>query len=100
MVHCNYASDSPSSVIYCPQTHAYFGHPPHPFRDLIRAGVNVALGTDSLASNPDLSILAEMRHLWEKYKGELPGETLLRMGTLAGATALGWAHQTGSLTVG
>jgi cytosine/adenosine deaminase-related metal-dependent hydrolase len=103
-VHCNYLPpDAPISphgtVVYCPRTHAAFGHPPHPFRDFLARGVRIALGTDSLASNPDLSVLNEMRFVHARYP-ELPGATLLRMGTLAGAEALGWADETGSLTPG
>ena len=41
------------TLVYCPRTHAAFGHPPHPFRDFLAQGVRVALGTDGLASNPD-----------------------------------------------
>ncbi len=105
-VHGNYLNQSwwnhlgrSHSVIYCPRTHAYFGHPPHPFREMLQAGINVALGTDSLASNPDLSILEEMRFLRKHYP-DLPGEVILRLGTLAGARALGWDRETGSLTSG
>ena len=58
-----------------------------------------ALGTDSLASNPDLSILAEIRHL-HRHHPDVPGEVLLRMATLSGAEALGWADETGSLEAG
>jgi cytosine/adenosine deaminase-related metal-dependent hydrolase len=91
--------NAPRSVVYCPRTHAFFGHSPHPFRELQTHGINVALGTDSLASNPDLSILAEMRFLRRKYP-KMPGKMLLEMGTLAGARALGWSHDVGSLTPG
>jgi aminodeoxyfutalosine deaminase len=103
-VHCNYLAPSAriprgSVIIYCPRTHAAFGHPPHPFREFLRRGVRVALGTDSLASNPDLSILAEMRFIHQRYP-DFPGDLLLRMGTLSGAEALGWADETGSLTPG
>src|SRR5262249_27192237 len=41
-----------ATVVYCPRTHAEFGHEPHPFRALMDAGVRIALATDSLASNP------------------------------------------------
>ncbi len=88
-----------SSIVYCPRTHAAFGHPPHPFREFLQRGVRVALGTDSLASNPDLDILAEMRFIHERYP-DFPGDALLRMGTLSGAEALGWADECGSLTPG
>jgi cytosine/adenosine deaminase-related metal-dependent hydrolase len=103
-VHGNYlAPDAPipphGSIVYCPRTHAAFGHPPHPFREFLARGVRVALGTDSLASNPDLDLLAEARFVHRKYP-DVPGATLLRMATLAGAEALGWADETGSLESG
>jgi cytosine/adenosine deaminase-related metal-dependent hydrolase len=88
-----------ATVVYCPRTHAYFGHPPHPFRQMVAGGVRVAIGTDSLASNPDLDVLAEVRFLRQRYP-DLPGHLLLRMATLNGAEALGWADETGSLTPG
>jgi cytosine/adenosine deaminase-related metal-dependent hydrolase len=87
------------SVVYCPRTHAAFRHPPHPWRAFLARGVRVALGTDSLASNPDLDLLAEARFLHRHFP-DVPGETLLRMATLSGAEALGWAEETGSLTPG
>jgi cytosine/adenosine deaminase-related metal-dependent hydrolase len=103
-VHCNYLPpDAPvpgnGSVVYCPRTHAAFAHPPHPFRGFLDRGVRVALGTDSLASNPDLDVLAEARFLHRRYP-EVSGAVLLRLATLAGAEALGWQHETGSLTPG
>jgi aminodeoxyfutalosine deaminase len=104
LIHCNYLSPEVelhpnSSIIYCPRTHAAFGHSPHPFREFLHRGVRVALGTDSLASNPDLSILAEMRFIHQRYP-DFPGDALLRMATLSGAEALGWADATGSLSPG
>jgi len=62
-------------------------------------GVRVALGTDSLASNPDLDLLAEARFLRCRDADVAPA-VLLRLATLAGAEALGWADQTGSLEPG
>lgn len=103
-IHGNYlapSADIPgnSTVVYCPRTHAAFGHAPHPFRQFLERGVRVALGTDSLASNPDLSVLAELRHV-HRHHPDVPGEVLLRMATLSGAEALGWADETGSLDAG
>lgn len=103
-VHGNYLTPSAplprhSTIVYCPRTHVAFGHAPHPFRQFLDRGVRVAIGTDSLASNPDLSVLAEIRHLHAHYP-DVPGEVLLRMATLSGAEALGWEDETGSLEAG
>lgn len=102
--HCNYLPpDSPfhdgQSLVFCPRTHAAFHHAPHPFREFRKRGVRVCLGTDSLASNPDLDILAEARLLHQQYP-DVRGDELLRMVTLAGAEALGWSDETGSLEPG
>jgi cytosine/adenosine deaminase-related metal-dependent hydrolase len=104
IVHGNFLSPATAmpanaSIVYCPRTHAAFGHPPHPFRDFLARGVRVAIGTDSLASNPDLDVLAEIRFLHRLYP-DVPGAVLLRMATLSGAEALGWADETGSLGAG
>jgi cytosine/adenosine deaminase-related metal-dependent hydrolase len=103
-VHGNYldprvALPQGISLVYCPRTHAAFGHPPHPYRELLARGVRIALGTDSLASNPDLDVLAEARFLHQRNP-DVPGATLLRMTTLSGAEALGWQDETGSLLPG
>jgi cytosine/adenosine deaminase-related metal-dependent hydrolase len=100
-VHGNYLDRATpflptQSLVVCPRTHAAFGHPHHPFPLM---DVRVALGTDSLASNPDLDILAEARFLRRPYPEVAPA-TLLRMLTLNGAEALGFDAITGSLTPG
>jgi aminodeoxyfutalosine deaminase len=104
LIHCNYLSPAigfrpNQSVVYCPRTHAAFGHPPHPFREFLARGVRVCLATDSLASNPDLDILAEARFVRARDP-DFPGDQLLRMVTLSGAEALGWANECGSLEPG
>jgi cytosine/adenosine deaminase-related metal-dependent hydrolase len=88
-----------SAVVYCPRTHAAFGHAPHPFPDLLGRGARVALGTDSLASNPDLDLLAEAGFVCERYP-HVPGDRILRMATLSGAEALGYGDRIGSLEQG
>jgi len=87
------------SVVYCPRTHAYFRHDPYPLSKRLAAGINVALGTDSRASNPDLSVLEEMRFVARHHAGVAP-EQILRMGTLSGAEALGCGAEAGSLEPG
>jgi aminodeoxyfutalosine deaminase len=85
------------SVVYCPRTHAYFGHRPYPLDLLQAARVRVALGTDSRASNPDLNLLNEARCVVESH-GVAPADAL-RMATLNGAEALGLGDEVGSLAV-
>ncbi|HUY90703.1 MAG TPA: amidohydrolase family protein [Pirellulales bacterium] len=87
------------SVVYCPRTHAYFGHARHPLPRLLAAGANVAVGTDSRASNPDLSVLEELRFVARTFP-ELPPDSVLELGTLRGAAALGLADSLGSLAPG
>ena len=108
IVHGNYLSSDeiefiaqhPNlAVVYCPRTHAYFGHAEHPWQELLSGGVTVALGTDSRASNPDLSLWKELLFLRARHPQVNP-RTLLELGTIAGARALGFDHQTGTLTPG
>ena len=40
---------SSKGVVYCPRTHAYFGHSQHAYRDMMPSNIRVSLGTDSLA---------------------------------------------------
>ncbi len=87
------------AVAYCPRTHARFGHPPHPFRGMLKAGVVVCLGTDSLASSPSLSLLDEVRFLHRRHP-DVGGDTLLKMATIHGAWALRIDEKTGSLEPG
>jgi cytosine/adenosine deaminase-related metal-dependent hydrolase len=108
VIHGNYLADhevnflarSPNlSVVYCPRTHAYFGHEPHPWRRLIAHGVNVAIGTDSRASNPDLSVWNELLYL-RRLAPDLDPAVLLELGTTNSARALGLSDDTGTLTAG
>src|SRR5690606_16664427 len=108
VIHGNYLDDeeraflegkSNVSVVYCPRTHAHFRHEPHPWLDLRSRGVRVALGTDSRASNPDLSLWKELLFLRERFPEVGPSE-LLEMGTRAGAEALGLEHRVGTFAAG
>ncbi len=78
------------SVVYCPRTHDYFGYPPHPVRLMLDAGLRVALGTDSRASNPDLMLWKEVQFLLNR-RADLDPATVIKMATLNGADALGRA---------
>ncbi len=107
IAHANYISDEDisriaatgASVAYCPRTHQAFGHPPHRFREMLAAGINVCVATDSLASNPSLSILDELRFVREHHR-DPAADQLIDMGTLRGARALGLDSEVGSITPG
>ncbi|VTS01655.1 amidohydrolase family protein [Tuwongella immobilis] len=105
-VHANYlgltahlAQRPNSTRIYCPRTHAAFGFSQYPLAEANRPGMRFALGTDSLASNPDLDIFAEACFIHHRYP-TISGATILRMLTLHGAETLGFADRTGSLSPG
>jgi cytosine/adenosine deaminase-related metal-dependent hydrolase len=87
------------SVVYCPRTHDFFGHSPYPLGAMLDAGVRVALGTDSRASNPDLDLLAEMRFVANRSE-QLAPQAVLRLATLSAAEALGLDRRVGSLEAG
>jgi len=95
-----------TSVVHCPRSHEYFKHPPFQLARLAGAGVNLCLGTDSLAtvrkigrSRPVLDLFAEMRAFADKHKGVSPAQ-ILDMVTVNGARALGLAGKIGELTPG
>ncbi len=108
LAHVNYVSDADVAglaaaghcVVYCPRAHRFFGHPPHPFRRLQAAGLTVAIGTDSLASNDSLSILAELRHVRLNVADAPSAPVLLQMATLDAARALRLDSTIGSLEPG
>jgi cytosine/adenosine deaminase-related metal-dependent hydrolase len=75
-------------IVHCPRSHSYFKHSPFPFQKLGALGFNICLGTDSLASNDDLSLFAEMRELQLNYPAFSP-EKILGMVTVNAARALG-----------
>jgi len=106
LAHVNYLDDaemktlaaSGASVVCCPRSNDFFGRNQHRYAEMLAAGINVALGTDSLASNTSLDMLAEMARL--RAEAKVDNHTLLRMATLNGAKALGWDASLGSLAPG
>ena len=106
LIHCNYVTDeeisllksSGASVAFCPRSHRFFGHTNHPVQKLLDTGINVGLGTDSLASNDTLSILDEIKYL--SLNNSIPPNILLTMATINGAKALGLESKTGQIKEG
>lgn len=76
-----------ASIVVCPGTIAWFGRTPPPVPRWLRAGVPVALGTDSRASNTGLSLRDELRRAANAWP-ELRPRELLAMATVHGGTAL------------
>ena len=108
LVHGNYLTNEQiaqiamhpqMSVVYCPRTHHYFGHQHHPWQKLLLSDVNVVLGTDSKASNPDLSIWKEVLFLHSMYP-VVSFADLLCMVTVRAAEALGLEQSHGTIEVG
>src|SRR5439155_13121502 len=107
LAHVNYCTDEElavlargrASIVYCPRTHAYFRHPPHRWRQMLARGINVAIGTDSCASSPDLNPLEDLR-LVHQLAPDFPLEQLWQMITIRAAVALRLDDQIGSLAPG
>jgi cytosine/adenosine deaminase-related metal-dependent hydrolase len=85
--------------VICANANLYIENRLPQLQSFIDAGVPVTLGTDSLTSNWQLSILEEMKAI-NKYQSFVPFDTLLQWATLNGAQALGMDAQLGSLEVG
>jgi cytosine/adenosine deaminase-related metal-dependent hydrolase len=93
-----------TNVVHCPRSHDYFRHPPFQRGQLAAAGVNLCLGTDSLATvrkkpreKVVLNMFAEMQKLAANDKTIEPDE-ILRMATVNGARAIGMAGRIGGLS--
>src|SRR6185295_176157 len=113
-VHANYLAPGDAalfgrkgvSVVHCPRSHAYFGHQEFPREELEIQGVNICLGTDSLATvkkgrrRPlELDMFAEMQTL-ATTSPKLAPKTILKMATINGARALGLIGRVGELAKG
>ncbi|QFU75325.1 TRZ/ATZ family hydrolase [Halioglobus maricola] len=95
-----------ASVVHCPQSNMKLASGIAPVKKLLEAGVNLALGTDSAASNNDLNMFGEMQSasflakLHSEDATALPAADALYMATLGGARTLGLDELVGSLEVG
>jgi aminodeoxyfutalosine deaminase len=113
-VHANYLAPGDAallalagaSVVHCPGSHAFFGHQKFPLNELIKTGVNVCLGTDSLATMPvkrnettELNLFTEMRRLSENFPALKP-QRILAMTTVNAARAIGRPTELGRLAPG
>src|SRR5439155_14145610 len=86
-------------VVHCPRSHDYFKHNQFPFQPLHSLGFNICLGTDSLASNENLSLFAEMRVFQRSEPGISPNE-ILKMATVNPAMSLHQENMIGRIRPG
>ena len=86
-------------LVTCPRSNAWtgVGHPP--IERFLQAGVRLAVGTDSLASAPDLNLFSELA-LMRRLAPAAPARQLLACATLRGAEALGFDDEFGALAPG
>jgi len=87
------------SIIHCPCCHEYFGRARFPIERFLKEGLNLCLGTDSLASNRGLNLFAEMRCLSHKNPWLSAGE-LIEFVTRNSARAIGQAGRLGEISDG
>jgi aminodeoxyfutalosine deaminase len=88
-----------STLVTCPRSNGHTGAGAPPIQDFYDAGVRVAVGTDSLASAPDLNVFAELATM-RALAPEVPASALLASATLEGARALGFDADYGSIEPG
>ena len=81
-------AESGASAVFCPRSNLYIEGKLPPLLAARAAGLDVALGTDSLASNASLDVLAEAKALADRFSS-VPADDLITMATWNGAKALG-----------
>jgi cytosine/adenosine deaminase-related metal-dependent hydrolase len=88
-----------ATVVACPRSNRWTGAGIPPIDRFYASRVRVAVGTDSLASVDDLNLFAELAELRRLAPG-VPASRILESATLAGAAALGFASELGSIEPG
>ena len=83
----------------CPNANLYIGNPLPALSVLIESEIPVCIGTDSLASNNELNVLAELKTLQQHFPF-IPLDMLLQWATVNGAKALQIENQFGSFKKG
>jgi len=83
----------------CPNANLFIENRLPDYRAFIDAGAQMTIGTDSLTSNWQLSILEEMKTI-KRYQSYVSFNTLLQWATINGARALGFERDMGSIEPG
>lgn len=87
------------TVCFCPRSNHNLKVGKPDIHRALQMSIPAALGTDSLASNHDLSLFAEAAFVLD-HDPEVSPDALLAMMTTGGARALGYPDRFGSLTPG
>jgi cytosine/adenosine deaminase-related metal-dependent hydrolase len=92
-------AEAGSTVVACPRSNRWTGAGVPPIERFYASGVRVAVGTDSLASVDDLNLFTELAEV-RRLAPAVPAARILESATLAGAQALGFDSELGSLETG
>jgi cytosine/adenosine deaminase-related metal-dependent hydrolase len=87
------------TLVTCPRSNQHTGAGAPPIEKFYASGVEVAIGTDSLASTDDLNLFAELKEVRRLAPG-VSASRLLESATVVGARALGFADQYGTIDPG
>jgi len=87
------------TLVSCPRSNRHVGVGSPPLDVFYAMDVDVAFGTDSLASVDDLNMFNELAEA-RRIAPRVPARALLRSATLTGATALGFGETFGSIEPG
>jgi cytosine/adenosine deaminase-related metal-dependent hydrolase len=88
-----------ATLVTCPRSNGHTGAGAPPIEEFYASGVQLAIGTDSLASAPDLSVFAELATL-RALAPSVPASRLLASATIDGARALGFDADYGTIEPG
>ena len=88
-----------ATLVTCPRSNGHTGAGLPPIVDFYESGVRIAIGTDSLASSPDLNVFAEIATL-HALAPSVPAVSLLESATIQGARALGFDADYGTIEPG
>ncbi len=93
-------AEAGAKLVLCPRSNARLQVGIAPVAKLKKAGIKLALGTDSLASNSSLSLWDELAFAAKTYEDTFSAQELFALATTGGATALGLQHELGELKPG
>ncbi|TIH14700.1 amidohydrolase [Marinifilum sp. JC120] len=107
-VHCVRVADNDIStlrdrkvnVCLCPRSNSYIGEGRAPWEKILKSGINTCLGTDSIASNYDLSMWNELEYLLKNTEISMSPAEALALVTSNSAQALKIDDSYGSLEKG